>query len=318
MEEVDEEDFVDDAQDSYSSAASEAHAELKKEIAAATASSGRQDEARYAERPRNRYAQDYDDVRRYRRPARGGYEDGYPADEDRSYRDDAGYARRGYRDPGYDNARYGSANDEEAGYVEPRRGYRRDYGYEEPSYRDDYEADRRRDAYSSYQDAYEGDREAYPSYREEYEPDMDDRRGGRYRDERSRGEEYDRRRYRQAEQEPGYSYPEDAQQADEEPDLVPSDAQPVRRQRTARPYANIPSAPRKTAEPEEEPREEEEAPRRMLGMPRYSEDQLRQQAADAGDQVDVVRDDVTKVALFDYSDDLFEEAAQDMGEEDDF
>ena len=53
-------------------------------------------------------------------------------------------------------------------------------------------------------------------------------------------------------------------------------------------------------------------------MPRYTEDQLRAQAADAGDQVDVVRDDVTKVALFDYSDDLFEEAAQDMGDEDDF
>ena len=324
VDEVDEGDFVDDSRDSYSSAASEAHAELKKEIAAATAGQGRQDDPRYQERPRATYAQDYEDDRRYRRPQRpDAYEEeGYLGADDRSYRE-SGYPRRDYRDARYDAPRYGGQPGDDMGYDEPRRGYRRDYGYGEPSYREEYDPEARRDSYPSYRDDYQDQgQDSYPSYRDDYEGSGEMRRG-RYRDDRDRADGYDRRRYRQESapaQDQDYPYGDEGTAVTSEEESYEAQPQPARRTRTARPYANIPSAPRKPADPEEAPQEQqgEEGSRRMLGMPRYTEDQLRAQAADAGDQVDVVRDDVTKVALFDYSDDLFEEAAQDMGDEDDF
>ena len=52
----------------------------------------------------------------------------------------------------------------------------------------------------------------------------------------------------------------------------------------------------------EEPEEEQPVEIRKLAIPRYSASQLADKARKAGDAPDIVRDSITKVTLFDYSD----------------
>lgn len=55
-------------------------------------------------------------------------------------------------------------------------------------------------------------------------------------------------------------------------------------------------------EPEEEPEEEKPVEIRKMAIPSYSASQLADKARKAGDAPDIVRDSITKVTLFDYSD----------------
>ena len=85
-----------------------------------------------------------------------------------------------------------------------------------------------------------------------------------------------------------------------------------RPRKSARPY---PSGASSRQQPQ--PAEEEEKPIRKLAIPRYSASQLAQAAKRAGDNPEVIRDDVTDVTLFDYSD-LFADAESSLDEEGDF
>ena len=55
-------------------------------------------------------------------------------------------------------------------------------------------------------------------------------------------------------------------------------------------------------EPEEEPEEEKPVEIKKMAIPSYSASQLADKARKAGDAPDIVRDSITKVTLFDYSD----------------
>ena len=55
-------------------------------------------------------------------------------------------------------------------------------------------------------------------------------------------------------------------------------------------------------EPEEEPEEEKPVEIKKMAIPSYSASQLTDKARKAGDAPDIVRDSITKVTLFDYSD----------------
>ena len=55
-------------------------------------------------------------------------------------------------------------------------------------------------------------------------------------------------------------------------------------------------------EPEEEPEEEKPVEIKKMPIPSYSASQLADKARKAGDAPDIVRDSITKVTLFDYSD----------------
>ena len=55
-------------------------------------------------------------------------------------------------------------------------------------------------------------------------------------------------------------------------------------------------------EPEEEPEEEKPVENKKMAIPSYSASQLADKARKAGDAPDIVRDSITKVTLFDYSD----------------
>jgi len=86
-----------------------------------------------------------------------------------------------------------------------------------------------------------------------------------------------------------------------------------RTRKSARPYAG---SGKKALNPVEE---EQPAPEEIkkLAIPRYTAAQLAQKAQKAGDNPDIVRDDVTSVTLFDYSD-LFADAEASLDENDDF
>ena len=86
-----------------------------------------------------------------------------------------------------------------------------------------------------------------------------------------------------------------------------------RGRKSARPYSG---SSRKPLNPVEE-KEEEPQEIQKLAIPRYSAAQLAQKAKKAGDNPDIVKDDVTSVTLFDYSD-LFADAEASLDENDDF
>ena len=94
---------------------------------------------------------------------------------------------------------------------------------------------------------------------------------------------------------------------EEEPEYTPSRSS---RRKSASPYANSVSP----AVPEED---EEPVELRKLAIPRRSANDLAQEARARGDKPDVIRDDVTDVTLFDYSD-LFAEVEAALNEGDDF
>lgn len=79
---------------------------------------------------------------------------------------------------------------------------------------------------------------------------------------------------------------------------------PVRKAQKSRPAAQKAApAKKKPAEPKYVEEEEEEPVEiKRMAVPRYSPAQLAERAKKAGDAPDIVKDEITKVTLFDYSD----------------
>ena len=74
------------------------------------------------------------------------------------------------------------------------------------------------------------------------------------------------------------------------------------------------AAPKKKAAPEiHEEEEEEPVEIKKLAIPRYSPAQLAAKAKKEGDAPDIVKDEITKVTLFDYSD-IFADEDEDEDE----
>ena len=91
------------------------------------------------------------------------------------------------------------------------------------------------------------------------------------------------------------------------------DSKPVRK--SAKPATQTKkSAPKKKAAPEiHEEEEEEPVEIKKLAIPRYSPAQLAAKAKKEGDAPDIVKDEITKVTLFDYSD-IFADEDEDEDE----
>lgn len=91
------------------------------------------------------------------------------------------------------------------------------------------------------------------------------------------------------------------------------DSKPVRK--SAKPATQTKkSAPKKKAAPEiHEEEEEEPVEIKKLAIPRYSPAQLAAKAKKEGDAPDIVKDEITKVTLFDYSD-IFADEEEDEDE----
>lgn len=80
------------------------------------------------------------------------------------------------------------------------------------------------------------------------------------------------------------------------------DAEPVRKAQRSRQTAQKAPAKKRAAEPRYVEEEEEPVEIKRMAVPRYSPAQLAERAKRAGDAPDIVKDEITKVTLFDYSD----------------
>ena len=87
------------------------------------------------------------------------------------------------------------------------------------------------------------------------------------------------------------------------------------KRKSAKPAVTRKAAPRKRASSEVE-EEEEPVEIKKMAIPRYSPAQLAAKAKKDGDAPDIVKDEITKVTLFDYSDIFADEEDEDDDDDD--